>query len=321
MAAPARILVTGAGGFVGRSLLPALRAAFPAAVLIGAGRRPAIPGTDESLHLDLLDHGSMTGAIAAVRPDAVLHLAAQADVAASFRAPDETWRPNLLGTLALAEAVLREAPEAAFLYVSSGEIYGLGFQAGQPLDEDAAFQPANPYAASKAAADLAIGEMALRGLRAIRLRPFTHVGPGQAPQFAVANFARQVCRIEAGQQEPVLRTGALDRWRDLLDVRDICAGYVRALELAERLPPGLALNLCGGTPRRIGDILDALLALAGVEARIEQEAVRLRPTDVERVQGDPRRAREILGWAPTIPWEETLRSVLADWRSRVAAGE
>jgi GDP-4-dehydro-6-deoxy-D-mannose reductase len=321
MAAPARILVTGAGGFVGRNLVPALRAAFPAAVLIGAGREAATPGMDESHRLDLLDPAGLDAVIAAARPDAVLHLAAQSNVPASFRAPAETWRSNLLGTLALAEAVMREAPEASFLLVSSGEVYGLGFQSGKPLDEMAPFQPANPYAASKAAADLAIGEMALRGLRAIRLRPFTHVGPGQSPNFAVASFARQVARIEAGRQEPVLRTGALDRWRDFLDVQDICAGYVRALERAEHLPPGLALNLCGGEPRRIGDILDSLLALAGVEARIEQEAARLRPTDVERVQGDPARARALLGWGPTIPWEKTLRSVLADWRSRVAAGE
>ncbi|WP_043342746.1 GDP-mannose 4,6-dehydratase [Belnapia moabensis] len=321
MLVPSRILVTGAGGFVGRTLLPTLRTAFPAATLIGAGREAFITGADESLRLDLLDPAGMSAAIAAAQPDAVLHLAAQADVAASFRIPAETWRLNLLGTLALAEAVLQEAPKAVFLHVSSSEVYGLSFQAGQPLDEAAAFQPTSPYAASKAAADLAIGEMALRGLRAIRLRPFTHVGPGQSPNFAVASFARQVARIEAGRQEPVLRTGALDRWRDILDVRDICAGYVQALRMADRLPPGLALNLCSGEPRRISGILDALLALAGIEAQIEREAARLRPTDVERVEGNPARACDVLGWAPTIPWEETLRSILGDWRNRVAAGE
>lgn len=321
MTPPDRILITGAGGFVGRSLLPELRCSFPGAVLIGAGREAAIPGADEVLQLDLLDPDSAQQAVATARPDAVFHLAAQSDVAASFHTPATTWQVNLFGTLALAEAVLREAPEAFFLFISSGEVYGLGFQAGQPLDEAAAFQPANPYAASKAAADLAIGEMALRGLRAIRLRPFTHVGPGQTPHFAVASFARQVARIEAGLQEPVLHTGALDRWRDFLDVRDICAGYVRALSQAERLLPGLALNLCSGKSRRIGDILDELLDLAGLEVRIEQEDARLRPIDVPRVQGDPSRACALLNWSPVVPWEETLRSILSDWRKRAASGE
>lgn len=316
-----RILVTGAGGFVGRSLLPALRAGFPGSVLIGAGRNADVAGVDESLRFDLREPEGFADMVAAARPDAVLHMAAQADVAASFRNPAETWQANLLGTVALGEAVLRAAPDAAFLFVSSGEIYGLGFQAGVPLAEDAAFAPANPYAASKASADLAIGEMALRGLRAVRLRPFTHTGPGQTRNYVVAAFACQVARIEAGLQEPVLRTGALDRWRDFLDVRDVCAVYVKALGMMDRLQPGLAINLCSGQPRRIGDILEALLALAGIEARVEQEAARLRPTDVARVQGDPSRAREILGWEPVIPWDDTLQAVLDDWRGRVAAGE
>lgn len=321
MTSPARILVIGAGGFVGQTLLPLLRAGFPEAVLIGAGRGAGVPGTDATLALDLLEPAGFADTIAAARPDAVLHMAAQANVAASFRDPAETWKTNLLGTVALGEAVLRAAPEAAFLFVSSGEVYGLGFQAGLPLAEDAVFLPANPYAASKAAADLAIGEMALRGLRAVRLRPFTHTGPGQALGYVVASFAHQVARIEAGLQPPVVRTGALDRWRDFLDVRDVCAAYVRVLGMADRLAPGLAINLCSGQPRRVGDILAELLALAGVDARVEEEAARLRPTDVQRVQGDPARARDILGWAPTIPWPETLRSVLDDWRHRVAAGD
>ena len=321
---PARILLTGAGGFVGRHLLPALRAAFPDAVLI-CGTRQAneglVPGADEGLALDLDEPASLPDAVAYARPDAVLHLAARADVGASFRQPLAVWRTNLIGTVTLAEAVLRVAPSSPFLMASSGEIYGLAFQAGHPVAEDTAPQPANPYAASKAAADLALGEMALRGLRAIRMRPFTHTGPGQSDQFVVAAFARQIARIEAGQQEPVLRTGALDRWRDFLDVRDVCAAYVAALSRAETLAPGIALNICSGTPRRVGDLLEALLRLSGVKLRVDPEAARLRPTDVERVLGDCGRARALLGWAPVIPWDETLAAVLSDWRSRVASGE
>ena len=321
---PARILLTGAGGFVGHHLLPALRAAFPGTVLVGGTRRAAekaFPGVDEVVALDLDDAPSLPEAVRAARPDAVLHLAARADVGASFRDPLAAWRTNLLGTVALGEAVLSAAPHASFLMASSGEVYGLAFQAGKPVSENTVLLPANPYAASKAAADLAIGEMALRGLRAVRLRPFTHTGPGQSDGFVVAAFARQIARIEAGLQPPVLRTGALNRWRDFLDVRDVCAAYVAALKKADGLPPGIALNICSGTPRRIGDMLDTLLALSGAEVEVTQEAARLRPTDVERVQGDPSLARRLLGWNPEVPWEETLASVLADWRARVAASK
>ncbi|TPG49269.1 NAD-dependent epimerase/dehydratase family protein [Roseomonas nepalensis] len=321
---PARILVTGAGGFVGRHMLVALRTAFPEAALIGARRHMSegpLSGADETVELDIDDGASMVDAVAAVRPDAVLHLAAYADVGASFRNQPAVWRTNVLGTVALGEAVLQAAPGASFLMASSGEVYGLAFQSSQSVAEDTLLAPANPYAASKAAADLAVGEMALRGLRAVRLRTFTHTGAGQANSFSVAAFAHQIARIEAGRQPAVLRTGALDRWRDFLDVRDVCSAYVAALSKADLLAPGVALNICSGTPRRIGDILQTLLRLSGVEAAVEQDAARLRPTDVERVRGNSGLARQVLGWSPLIPWEETLSSVLTDWRARVAAGE
>jgi len=320
----ARILITGVSGFVGRHLLPALRITFPDAVLIGSTRPAttrALPVMDEVVEFDLDDSPSLSRAVEAARPDAVVHLAARADVGASFRDPLAAWRTNLHGTVALGEAVLRTAPHAFFLMASSAEVYGLAFQAGRSVAEGSVLLPANPYAASKAAADLAIGELALRGLRATRLRSFTHTGTGQADGFVVAAFARQVARIEAGLQPPILRTGALDRWRDFLDVRDVCAAYVATLSKSEALAPGLALNICSGIPRRIGDILNTLLDLSGVKAEVSQEAARLRSTDVERVQGDPSLAYTTLGWKPVVTWEDTLTSVLADWRARVAAGE
>lgn len=310
--------MTGASGFVGRHLLVALRSAFPNALLIAASRYGNVAGWDQSVTLDLLDQESCAKAVAWAAPDVVLHLAARAAVGGSFTNPMPSWQANLFGTLALAEAVWSTARDSLFVYVSSAEVYGLSFQTGKALTEDALMQPANPYAASKAAADLAIGEMALRGLRTVRVRPFNHTGAGQSAAFVVPNFARQVALIAGGKQEPVLRVGALDRWRDFLDVADVCAGYAAVLQAEDRLEPGMIFNLASGNPIRIGDILDDLLRLANVEARIEAEETLLRPTDVLRTEGNAFAAKRILGWTPSTPWEVTLATVLVDWRKRTA---
>ncbi|WP_419759665.1 GDP-mannose 4,6-dehydratase [Acidisoma sp.] len=315
-----RLLVTGAAGFVGRHLLVLLRSRFPEAELIAAcrpedGALPSPDGADRVVPFDLLEPAACAAMIAETQPDGLIHLAAQASVATSFNDPLASWRANLMGTVALAEAVLHHARHCRFVLASSAEIYGMSFRDTAPLDEGALLRPANPYAASKAACDLAVGEMALRGLDAVRLRAFNHTGAGQTPSFVVASFARQIARIEAGQQAPVMQVGALDRWRDFLDVRDVCAAYGAAL--AAGTIPGAVYNIASGTPRRIGDILDALIARSGVTPAVELEPDRLRPTDVERVAGNAGRAAHDLGWTPTVPWDETLDVVLSDWRGRV----
>lgn len=320
MPGPSTILVTGASGFVGRHTLPALRQVLPTARLVSAVQREGVPcpGADSVIAIDLADPASLNAAILATRPDAVLHLAAQAAVPASFADPAGTWRVNLMGTLALADAVMRHAPGALFVQASTAEVYGLSFRSGAALDEDAPFSPANPYAASKAAADIALGEMALRGLHTIRIRPFNQVGPGQTEAFVVPAFARQVARIQAGLQEPIIHTGALDRWRDMLDVRDVGAGYAAALLRGSEIPPGCAINLASGHPRRVGDILQQLIDEAGITVRIETEAGRLRQTDVATTCGDASRAARLLDWKPQIPWELTITDVLSDWKKRAA---
>jgi GDP-4-dehydro-6-deoxy-D-mannose reductase len=309
--APERILITGAAGFVAGHLVPRLRAAFPNAALTLCGTGVA---------LDITDAAAVRAVVRAVRPDACIHLAAVTAVPAAAADPDLAWRVNLLGTLGLARAILAEARDCLLLYVSTAEVYGRSFQPGLPLDETALPAPMNTYAATKAAADLALGAMLGEGLRLLRLRPFNHTGPGQSPSFVLPAFARQVARIEAGLQPPRLQVGALDPRRDFLDVRDVCAAYVACLERAATLPPGVILNIGSGVARRIGDILADLLALAGVTAEVETGAALLRRAEIPSASADASAARRLLGWSPQIPWPETLRAVLDDWRARIREG-
>jgi nucleoside-diphosphate-sugar epimerase len=304
---PRRILLTGASGFVAGHLIPRLRAAFPAAKLSLNGHGG----------LDIADADAVQALVREFRPDACVHLAAVSTVQTARRDAAHAWRVNLHDSLALAAAVLAHAPDCTLLYASSSEVYGRTFRAGIALDETAAAAPMNIYAATKAAADLALGAMAGDGLRVIRARAFNHTGPGQSAEFVVPAFARQVARIEAGLQPPVMRVGALDPQRDFLDVRDVCAAYVACLERADAIETGAIFNLASSTPRRIGDMLEQLLALAGVTATLETGTALLRASEIPIAAGNAAAARAALGWRATIPWEQTLYDVLQDWRERV----
>ena len=301
---PRRILLTGADGFVGSHLRPALHASYPDAVLLAPGD-------------DVTDAAAVADAVETAKPDAVVHLAAVAAPMDARREPDRAWQVNLMGTLHIARAMLASAPEAVLLFAGTADAYGASFRSGAALDETAALAPQNTYGATKAAADLALGAMAADGLRVVRARPFNHTGPGQGDAFVVPAFAHQVARIAAGRQQPVMTVGALAPERDFLDVRDVCRAYAACL--AADLPAGVILNLASGTPRRVGDVLDALLAMAGVQADIQTDSARLRPGDIPRAAGNASLAARLLGWSPVIAWEQTLADVLAYWQERVAA--
>lgn len=299
---PGPVLVTGADGFVGRHVCAAL-AASGANVIRSAA--------------DITDRTALRAVVGDAQPGACLHLAAIAAIAVARAEPERAWAVNLHGTLNVAEAIRDLAPHCRMVFVSSADIYGASFRAGTALDEQALPAPLNTYGATKAAADLALGAMATEGLCLLRLRPFNHTGPGQSADFVVPAFARQIARIEAGLAPPVIKVGALTPERDFLDVRDVARAYALAIAQAKTLPQDVVLNIASGTRRRIGDVLSALLALAKVAVRVEEDAARLRPSDIPRAIGDSRRARALLGWAPTMPWEQTLADVLDDWRARV----
>ena len=275
--------------------------------------------TPSAAALDVADADAVEALIAKRPPDACVHLAAVSAIPAARRDPGLAWRVNLHGTLHIAEALRRHAPDAVLIYPSSADAYGRSFRSGRPLDESAALAPLNIYGATKAAAELALGAMAADGLRTIILRPFNHTGPGQSADFVVPAFARQIARIEAGLQAPVLNVGALEPMRDFLDVRDVSEAYVASISHADAIESGTILNIASGIPRRIGDILDDLTARASVRTSIETGTALLRSTEIPTAAGDASAAREALGWVPAIPWATTLQDVLDDWRARVRA--
>jgi nucleoside-diphosphate-sugar epimerase len=205
------------------------------------------------------------------------------------------------------EAALREAPESRVLLVTSGEVYGVVPGTGAtPFRETDALAPRTPYARTKAGADLLGTCYAERGLDVVRVRPFNHTGPGQSLSFVAPAFARQVAAIAAGKSEPRLVVGNLDSVRDFLDVDDVVDAYQRLLD---RGVPADVYNVASGVGRRIGDLLDVLIELAGARCEIEVDPERVRPTDSSL--GDATRLREATGWSPRTPWHDTLSRLLA----------
>jgi GDP-4-dehydro-6-deoxy-D-mannose reductase len=263
-----------------------------------------------SVPIDVTDADQVRTVIAAENPTHIFHLAGIAQTAHSDIR--QIWEVNCGGVLNVAIAIKEVAPSSRLLCCTSAEIYGGSCRSGQPIDENSLLDPLIPYGASKAAADILIGQMAKQGLKAVRLRPFNHIGPGQSERFVVPAFAAQLARIERGQQEPVMRVGNLTVRRDFLDVRDVVDAYVRAILRFDHLPPGCAINVGSGKAIAIEDILKMLLSLSNTKIDVVVDRERLRASECPVTVGDASRARALLDWAPRIDLLDTLRSIL-DW--------
>lgn len=312
----ARVLLTGGRGFVGSRLKAFLAARHPSWTLLAPS---SVSGDDNGPILDVTDPESVNAAIADFRPDIVVHLAAVTTVNAAMRAPRDAWRVNLDGTLNVVMALQHYVPQAHLLFISSAEVYGASLRRDGLTGEDALLQPLNPYAASKASADILVRQSTATGLSATVMRPFNHIGPGQAEAFVAPSFAGQIARIEAGLQEPVLSVGSLDDERDFLDVQDVVRAYADALDVRATLEPGEVFNVASGKAVRIGEVLDILLSQARVPIEVRVDPSRLRSAVTPRVVGDATRLREKLHWAPEIPLEDTLSRILQERRAATAA--
>ncbi len=269
--------------------------------------------------VELLDQEQVSNLIQTARPDAVFHLAGQASVQYSWQEPVETFRINVEVFINLVESLRACSLDTTILVVGSNEVYGAVRPEELPTSETAAFRPENPYAASKAAQDLMALQYFLgRNTRTVRVRPFTHIGPGQRPDFAIASFAQQIAAIEAGLHEPVIKVGNLDAERDITDVRDMVRAYHLAVQRGE---PGEVYNVGRGTAYRIHDLLDLLLAQAQIPIRVEVDPDRLRPTDTPVTLCDCTRFQARTGWQPAISMNQTLEDILNYWRETFARAE
>lgn len=294
-----RILVTGSTGFLGRHLVERL-AEFGHEVT-GASRRTG---------MDIRDGVAVSALVRQVRPEVIYHLAGPSFVPDSRSDPAGTIEAHVGGTLHLLEAARGLDPMPRVLIAGTADGYRAD-PARLPFDEETPIEPENPYAAAKLAQE-ALGRAwwATWGLPVVRVRLFNAVGPGQGERFAASSFARQAAAIRLGMREPIIEVGDLGVARDFIDWRDVLDGFQRA---AGSGAPGEVYNIASGRPTTLKALLDMILRVSGIEARVEQPAALARPGQALVRFGSAERLRAATGWAPAYPLEESVRAVYEWW--------
>jgi GDP-4-dehydro-6-deoxy-D-mannose reductase len=308
-----RVLVTGAGGFLGSWMVRHLEARGEDLIATDLPRKDPKPAPEGSKvrrePLDVRDRHQVDRLVESVRPEVVYHFAGQAFVIPSWEDPGGTMATNLLGTLNVLEALRHHSPRTRLGFAGSGTEYGDPDII--PTPESAPLKPTSPYAASKAAADLLCYQY-FRSFEipVYRYRIFGTTGPGKRGD-SVNDFASQIVALERTGRPGTIHVGNLDKSRDVADVRDAVRAMERVVEKGE---PGEAYNIGSGVPRKVRDTLTKLLALARVKVNPETDPTRIRKVDEPVHLADVGRLRK-LGWTAEIPFDRTLEETLDYWRS------
>lgn len=300
-----RVLVTGGGGFVGRRLVPILLQATHGTVYAGVYKEAAPDGAG-SVSLDLTDQASVDAALKMVRPDLIVHLAAQASVGQSQESAERTWRVNVGGSLFLASSVAAYVPEATVLFASSAEVYGRAFL-DEEVEETTRPKPASVYAQSKLAAEQVFKSALPPGARLLITRPCNHSGPGQDERFALPAFAKQI--VEDG---PEVLVGNLSAQRDFLHVDDVADAMLGLLRVTSSLPAHSLFNIASGKLCSIGELLDRMIELSGRKPAVVTDPAKLRPSDIPIARIGASALREITAWSPHRSIDQMLSDILID---------
>jgi GDP-4-dehydro-6-deoxy-D-mannose reductase len=264
---------------------------------------------------DIGDASSMKCVMEVLQPDRIFHLAAQSYVPASWSAPADTFRINVLGQINIFEAIREVGINPLIQIAGSSEEYGLVLPDEVPMKETNPLRPLSPYAVSKVSQELLAYQYHMSyGFRTVVTRGFNHTGPRRGHVFVTSSFARQIAQIEKGLKEPVIDVGDLTSKRDWTDVRDTVRGYWLALEKGV---PGEVYNIGSNMAMSVGEMLDILLSQSTKKIEVRQDPCRMRPSDVKILWADATKFRKQTGWEPQIPFKQTMCDLLDYWRARV----
>ena len=304
-------IITGVGGFAGSHLAEYLLNNTNQTIWgCGQSLSPILqPNTPLNYHcIDLTNPHNTMDFLDGIKPDYIYHLAGQAAVHTSWEDPKGNYDANVYAALNILDAIWKLNLKCRLLVVTSMEVYGKVSPSNMPIKEDLCFRPNSPYSASKAAEDLLAQAYYLgHGLDIIRVRPLNHIGPRQSDQFVATAFARQIARIEIGQQPPTILVGNLSDRRDFTDVRDMVKAYALTMEYGKS---GSAYNIASGNMYTIKELLETLISLSDVKVTIKVDTKRVRSSSTPPLIADCARFKKITGWEPEITFQETLSDLL-----------
>lgn len=307
----ARVLVTGAGGFIGSHLterlvsLGAVTRAFVHYNSLGAWgwlSHSPVKGDIEVVAGDIADRDCVRHAVNGV--DIVFHLAALIGIPYSYHAPVSYVRTNIEGTLNVLQSAL-EANVSRLVHTSTSEVYGTARYV--PIDEGHPLQGQSPYSASKIGADkLAEAFYLSFDLPVTTVRPFNTYGPRQSMRAIIPTIIIQALTC------PSISLGNLEPLRDLTFVEDTVEGFLRAAASAGAV--GQVINIGSGREISIKDLAGTILQLMGADRSLLHDEQRARPSgsEVERLCADITRASEVLGWQPKTTLREGLTRTI-EW--------
>ncbi|GLW15899.1 GDP-mannose 4,6-dehydratase [Streptomyces kronopolitis] len=303
-----KVLVTGAEGFIGATLVDMLVEAgaevrafvhYKPYAEKGNLARYLVPGSPvEMIAGDVRDAGRVMDAVAGC--DTVFHLAALIGIPYSYDSPGAYVQTNVVGTENIAEACRRHEVRR-MVHTSTSEVYGTALTA--PISEDHPLQPQSPYSASKIGADMmALSHRHAFGLPVTVVRPFNTYGPRQSARAVIPTILAQ---LHAGARQ--IKLGSLTPTRDFTYVTDTAAGFLAVADCDRAL--GEVVNLGTGREISIGALAEALIAASGRDAEVVVDTERLRPagSEVERLLSDNSRAREWASWQPEVSLEQGLK--------------
>ena len=301
-----KILITGISGFVGSSLAEyALAQNLPVSGF--DLRRGSLEA--EYHQGEITDRPALEDVLEKTKPGVIFHLAGMI----KSPDPDALYKTNLLGTVALFDAIMKNGLRPIVVVASSSAVYGPKSGA-EPISEEAELHPVTHYAVSKAAQEMAALRYFDAGdLTVIIVRMFNLLGPGQPADLACSSFARQIALAEAGGSTEIT-TGNLDARRDFVDVRDAVRAFILA---ADKGTPGQVYNVCSGRAVRIRSCLDEMISMSSRQIKVSTDAGRIQSNDVPIQIGSAEKIKQAVGWSPQISLKQSLTDLLNDWRQKV----